>query len=266
MDMGLTTAFAGLVAVAGVAGAAAVVPAAAIPAASTAASGATLLSTGSSVVPAGFAAALPDNPADGAAATGRVTAIAISQSTATGATPAAAQSRLAAQPPPPAASAATATSPPAPRCDDGNWRGPDGVNVNGRPDNFDAGDRGAVYLWHGPDGWHLRTTDISDTAHHYTGTIALSAGARFTSFAPTRLENDDRVWVDGENVLHYDFTTYDGIDGVDWTVSACDGARDHEAMRFSMDVNGREDDPSRIDLGDTKQQPDSASFYVIREA
>ncbi len=203
--MGLTTAFAGLVAVAGVSGVATVVPAAAIPAASTAASGATLLSTGSSVAPAGFAAALPANPADGAAATGRGTAIATTQSTATGptGTPAAATpSRMAAQPTPPAASAAIATPPAAPPGDDGNRRGPDGINVNGRPDNFDAGDRGAVYLWHGPDGWHLRTTDISDTAHHYTGTIGLSAGARWTSFAPVRLENDDRVWVDGENVLY----------------------------------------------------------------
>ena len=65
-------------------------------------------------------------------------------------------------------------------------------------------------LWHGADGWHLRTTDISDGAHHYTGTVTLSAGATFTSLAPVRLEHGDRVWVDGSNTLHYDFTTFAG--------------------------------------------------------
>jgi hypothetical protein len=159
-----------------------------------------------------------------------------------------------------------APAPAPPRCDDGRWVGPDGINVEGQPDGFDTGDRGAVYLWHGPDGWHIRTTDVSNTAHHYTGTIALSAGARFTSFSTVRLESGDRVWVDGDNVLHYDFTTYDHIDGVNFTVSACDGAREHEAIRFDMDYNGYEDDPGRIALGDSKQHPASANFVVTRSS
>ncbi len=150
------------------------------------------------------------------------------------------------------------------RCDDGRWVGPDGVNINGRPGDFNAGDRGAVYLWHGADGWRLRTTDISGSAHHYTGAIALSAGARFTSFSTARLENGDRAWVDGGNVLHYDFTTHNGIDGLNFTVSACDAPHGTEMLRFSMDYNGREDDPSRINLGESKRHPDSASFAVTR--
>jgi hypothetical protein len=166
------------------------------------------------------------------------------------------------------ATTTTALATPAPatarRCDDGDWRGPAGINVDGRPDNLDAGDRGAVYLWHGVDGWHLRTTDVTNTAHHYTGTVALSSGARFIAFAPVRLEHDDRVWVDGDNVLHYDFTTYRGIDGLNFTVSACDGARQHETMLFTMDINGHEDDPARIDLGDRKQHPPFATFTVSR--
>lgn len=165
-----------------------------------------------------------------------------------------------------ATTAAPATPAPATAalCDDGDWRGPDGINVDGRPDNLDAGDRGAVYLWHGVAGWHLRTTDVTDTAHNYTGTLALSSGARFIAFAPVRLEHGDRVWVDDGNVLHYDFTTYRGIDGVNFTVSACDGARQHESMLFTMDINGHEDDPARIDLGDRKQHPPFATFTVSR--
>lgn len=181
---------------------------------------------------------------------------------------------IAARPAPVAAAAVptavltTATSAtgsaPAAACSDGDWRGPGGINVNGRPDSLDAGDRGAVYVWHGADGWHVRTTDAINTAHHYTGTIALSAGSRFTSFSTVRLERDDRVWVDGDNVLHYDFTTYAGIDGLNFTVSACDGAATHETMLFTMDVNGHEDDASRIDLGDAKQHPPFATFTVTR--
>lgn len=159
---------------------------------------------------------------------------------------------------PPAASSSVTT------CDDGPWLGPDGIDVNGRPATLDAGDRGAVYIWHNAYGWHLRTTDVTDVAHHYSGTIALARDARFTWFAPVRLENGDRVWVDGDNVLHYAFTTFKGIDGVDWTVSACGGAREHEAMRLSLDVNGHEDDPSRIDLGAGRQHPDAATFVVTR--
>lgn len=167
-----------------------------------------------------------------------------------------------------AATAATNTravaSTAAPRCRDGDWVGPAGVNVDGRPDKLDAGDRGAVYLWHSADGWHLRTTDVTKVAHHYTGTIALSAGARFTSFSTVRLEHDDRVWVDGANVLHYDFTTYAGVDGINVTVSACDGGHSQETMVFTMDINGHEDDPGRIDLGDAKQHPPAATFTVTR--
>lgn len=165
------------------------------------------------------------------------------------------------------ASTSAAPSPapsPASLCDDGAWRGPDGLNVEGRPDGLDAGDRGQVYLWHGADGWHLRTTDVSDGAHHYTGTVALSAGATFTSLAPVRLEHGDRVWVDGSNILHYDFTTFNGIDGVNFTVSACDGARRHEAMVFAMNVDGHEDDASRIALGDAGQHPPASTFAVTR--
>ena len=51
---------------------------------------------------------------------------------------------------------------------------------------------------------------------------------------------------------------------VNFTVSACDGARQHETMLFTMDINGHEDDPSRIDLGDRKQHPPFATFTVTR--
>jgi hypothetical protein len=151
-------------------------------------------------------------------------------------------------------------------CRDGRWVGPDGISIEGRPDSFDAGDAGAVYLWHDGRGWHLRTTDKAPGAHHYSGTVTVSPGARFTAFAPVRNEKDDRVWVTGDNVLHYTLTTYKGIDGLNFRVSACLPAAEvkNEALRFSMDYNGHEDDPARIALGDSKRHPDAATFEVRR--
>jgi hypothetical protein len=43
-------------------------------------------------------------------------------------------------------------------------------HLNRGPDSFDAGDSGAVYLWHDGKGWHIRTTDKTPGAHHYSGT------------------------------------------------------------------------------------------------
>lgn len=171
----------------------------------------------------------------------------------------------AAAPPTPAGTTVAAPAPSA-TCADGSWVGPDGISVQGRPDRIDAGDRGAAYLWHDAGGWHLRTTDATPGAHHYSGSIAASPGVRFTSFAPVRNEKDDRVWVTGDNVLHYSLTTYRGVDGFNFRVSACLPAAElhNETLRFSMDYNGREDDPSRIDLGDSKRHPDSANFEVRR--
>jgi len=150
-------------------------------------------------------------------------------------------------------------------CDDGRWQGPDGVNVEGRPDRFDAGDSGAAYVWHDASGWHLRTTDAARGVHRYTGTISASPGASFTALRLVRDERDDHVWLSSDGVLHYDLATYRGIDGFDFRVSACAGARDHEALRFSMDYNGREQDTARIRLGDRKQHPPAATFSVWRD-
>jgi hypothetical protein len=165
-------------------------------------------------------------------------------------------------------SSATSTAPATASadCRDGLWVGPDGISVQGRPDSFDAGDNGAVYLWHDTDGWHIRTTDKAPGAHHYSGTVTASPGARFTNFAPVRNEKDDHVWITGDNVLHYTLTTYRGIDGLNFRVSACLPAAEvfNEALRFSMDYNGHEDDPGRIALGDSKRHPDAATFEVRR--
>ena len=81
-----------------------------------------------------------------------------------------------------------------------------------------------------------------------------------------RNEKDDQVWVTGDDVLHYALTTYRGVDGLNFRVRACLPQADvqKETLRFSMDYNGREDDPARIDRGDSKRHPDTATFEVRR--
>jgi len=184
----------------------------------------------------------------------------ISSAAPLAAAPAAAQLTATSAP----STATPSTAPSKPACDDGTWHGPDGIDMQGRP-SFDAGDSGAAYIWHDSTGWHLRTTDASRGAHHYTGTIAASPGATFSAVRPVRDERDDRVWVGGDNVLHYDLTTYRGVDGFDFRVTACAGDRDHEALRFSLDYDGREQDAARIKLGADKRHPDSATFTVWRD-
>ncbi|MEA2645721.1 MAG: hypothetical protein QOE92_804 [Chloroflexota bacterium] len=169
-----------------------------------------------------------------------------------------------------AAAPVAATSPAAtpdgqaPACDDGRWKGAGGVNIEGRPEDFSAGDRGAMYVWHDGDGWHLRSTDILPTDHHYSGEIRLSRGASFSAFRTVRLDREDAVWVTGDNVLHYRFDTHNGIDGIDYRVSACDHDRDHEVMVFNLKYNGSNDDAGRIRLGHDREHPRSVPFMVHR--
>jgi hypothetical protein len=148
-------------------------------------------------------------------------------------------------------------------CGDGPWIGPNGIDVEGRP-NFDAGDSGAAYIWHDNDGWHLRTTDAVPGSHHYSGTVSVSPDANVTTLQPIMLEPNDHIWLTSDKVIHYDFTTQTGVDGFDFTVSSCAGSKAHEALEYALDYNGREQDISRIKLGPNKAHPLFATFDVYR--
>jgi hypothetical protein len=160
--------------------------------------------------------------------------------------------------PPPAAGTAQQTAANA-ACDAGPWTG--AISPQGRPDGLDAGDAGAVYVWHDSDGWHIRATDARPTDHHYTGTVRLApAAANFTDVRTVRTEKDDKVSVDGTNTLHYDFHTYASIDGVDFRVT-CAGRR--EVLGFHTEFDGHPIS-DRVRIGDSKQSPKSADFAFTR--
>jgi hypothetical protein len=162
-----------------------------------------------------------------------------------------------------AKTSAPSSQPAASRCDATPWTG--AISPEGRPDGLDAGDAGAVYLWHDGDGWHVRTTDQRPVDHHYTGTIRLQpAGESFVDVRPVRDERDDRVFVDGDNVLHYDFHTFASVDGADFRVTCADrgrGARERLAFHTEFDGHPISD---RVRIGDRKQSPRSADFAFVR--
>ena len=166
----------------------------------------------------------------------------------------------------PAAARTAAASPPPPvagRCDATPWTG--AISPEGRPDGLDAGDAGAVYVWHDGDGWHIRTTDQRAVDHHYTGTIRLlPAGESFVDLRPVRDERDDRIFVDGDNVLHYDFHTFASIDGADFRVTCPAGRHvERERLTFHTDFDGHPI-ADRVRIGDRKQSPKSADFAFVR--
>jgi hypothetical protein len=167
---------------------------------------------------------------------------------------------------PAAATSGVVTASPAPAtgslapCSGDRWTG--AVSPEGRPDKLDAGDAGAVYVWHDGDGWHVRATDMRATDHHYTGTVTVSRGASFTNVRPVRDERDDRISVDGDGVLHYDFHTFASIDGMDFRVT-CQSAR--ERLTFHTEFDGRPVS-DRVRIGDTKQSPKAATFSFVRAA
>jgi hypothetical protein len=153
------------------------------------------------------------------------------------------------------------TSAPASVCSDGPWHVA-GASVEGRPVDFEHGDPGRTYLWHDGTGWHLRTTDTVPVAHHYTGSVGASPGAAFADVDKVRLDPGDRLWVD-HGTLHYDFTTYSGIDGIDFRVTACDAARTSEQLTFTLRKGGAAD-PGLVDLGAGRAHPGSDPFTASR--
>ncbi|MBV9921993.1 MAG: hypothetical protein JOY78_14225 [Pseudonocardia sp.] len=145
-------------------------------------------------------------------------------------------------------------------CDGPGWQ-VTSASIDGAPAGLDAGDLGRTYLWH-DEGWHLRTTDINNSPHHYTGTISASPGATFLDVHKIRLDPADHLWVDDHQLLHYSFVTHAGIDGIDFRIAGCDHS-EQQKLTFELRKNGA-GDPSLIDLGHSKDHPATDPFVATR--
>lgn len=160
-----------------------------------------------------------------------------------------------------AGTAAAAT--PTAACADGPWSVAR-ASIEGAPAGFDPGDAGRTYVWHDSAGWHLRTTDAEPGPHHYSGTIAASPDAQFVDVATVKLDPGDSLRVDGRHVLHYSFTTFEGIDGLNFRVTACEADHSRERLAFALHKEGATDQPADVDLGAHRDHPATDPFVATR--
>jgi hypothetical protein len=130
--------------------------------------------------------------------------------------------------------------------------------VQGRPDSFDAGDHGGVYLWHDASGWHLRVTHATDDKAAFTGII--STRGTVSNVEPVQLEKNDKLKVGkADHVIAFRFVNYGHIDGVDWTAPCA------KAFRFTFKRAGHKL-TDNVFLGDKKTPPKHDPFAVKRAA
>ena len=131
------------------------------------------------------------------------------------------------------------------------------VRVQGRPDGFDAGDIGGVYMWHDSDGWHLRVTHATGDKSAFTGRIA-TAG-HLVDVKAVELEHNDslRVGADGHSVV-FRFENYGHIDGVDFHTRCA------PSITLSFARGEHRLPANRVFVGDHKANPATDPFRIIR--
>lgn len=153
----------------------------------------------------------------------------------------------------PSTKTVAAVSPTSAACDRAPWE----LKVQGRPHNFDGGDRGGVYLWHNTTGFHLRVTHRTDERVIYTGVVTSSAPMRME---PVRLERGDYVRLSSDHrTIRFAFANHGHIDGINFHT---DCAR---ALTVSHLRAGLHRLPaSRVYLGVTKAHPAHVPFVVHR--
>lgn len=125
---------------------------------------------------------------------------------------------------------------------------------DGRPD-LDRGDRLAFYIWRDEDGVHLRTTSLGDVHRFHA---ILRTDGKFADVQGFRLEDNDDLQVGEEKRrIELNFTTIDGTDGVDLHVD-----ENASRIRFLLEVDGQEAEPSWILIGPNGRHPNEVPFTI----
>ncbi len=151
----------------------------------------------------------------------------------------------------PAAGAATATPATATVCMDGHWP----AVVQGRP-AFGPGSRAGDYIWHDPNGWHLRVTHPGRYGVVFSGTIHANAAIAVTGVA---LEPADTFTLSADKkTVTYRFVNHGRVDGLDLR-TAC-------ATRLSIGarMGGIKLPPRRIWLGRHGRHPLQNPSVILR--
>jgi len=125
--------------------------------------------------------------------------------------------------------------------------------ADGTP-TIDASRPMGYYIFHNDDGFHLWTHGPG--AEHVFDAVLRTKGT-FENVSVLKLENDDRVDVqDAGHKLVIHFHTFDGIDGVNFTV------RDGERMRLNLKLDGEHIATSNIFLGAKGVHPKHNPFRI----
>jgi hypothetical protein len=112
-----------------------------------------------------------------------------------------------------------------------------GIDPQGKPKQFEAGELTGFAVWHSKKGWHVRTT-TKKKEHHFRGTITVEGGT-FVSVHPHDLEKGGKLadwWKLGpkKRELKFEFKTDKGIDGIDFHVS-----KEAKHIRFRLHFDGK---------------------------
>ncbi|MGZ4674304.1 MAG: hypothetical protein ACXV8K_16710 [Ilumatobacteraceae bacterium] len=129
--------------------------------------------------------------------------------------------------------------------------------VQGRPDSFEAGATGGVYMWHDGDGWHIRVTHANDDKTTFTGRLQTSG--EFVGVHPIALEHNDLVHVgSGGHVVTFKFENYGHIDGFDFHTSCA------PSIFVSLARGTHRLPTDRIFIGDHEVHPAADPFRIHR--
>jgi hypothetical protein len=110
------------------------------------------------------------------------------------------------------------------------------------------------YIWHNDDGFHLRTHGPG--AEHVFDAVLKTKGT-FENVSVVKLENDDRVdVVDAGHKMIIHFHTFDGTDGVNFTI------KDGERLRLNLKVDDEHIATSSIFLGAKGVHPKHNPFSI----
>jgi len=125
--------------------------------------------------------------------------------------------------------------------------------ANGTPTVDDSRPMG-YFLWHNDDGFHLRTHGPG--AEHVFDAVLRTKGT-FENIDLIKLEPDDRVDLqDGGHKMVLHFHTFNGIDGVNFTI------RGGEHLRLNLKVDDEHIATSSIFLGAKGVHPKHNPFSI----
>jgi hypothetical protein len=132
-----------------------------------------------------------------------------------------------------------------------------GIDPNGEPKGFKAGDSERYAVWHNKKGWHLRTTTAKEE-HNFSGKIVVEGGTVET-IEPHDLEQKGKLadwWKLGpkKHEIAFDFKTDRGIDGINFTVS-----KDAKVIHFNLHIDGKHH-AGKIYIGREGHHPESDPF------